>query len=313
MTDKRRRARWPLFLSGTLLVAAGVVYGLRPAAMAGAFIWPMTFWVVPGLVLGASARGVTHLVRAGVLLAWFIVWFAMDDQPRAFLPSLAPAVGPITKVVSVNCAGGDVQVAREALTEAADIYLFQESPSSQEIQRLREELGPEWGAVTGPDASILAKGKLDRAAIPPGTGDFVAARWNDTLIVSLRLTPPVFRLDYYAPACWAAYQENRDIRRAQLAGIMAWVTAHRHGESLILGGDFNTPPDPWVQAPLRSQAVDAFAAAGRGWGGTAINALPLVRIDQVWAGGKWRPISARARKSRHSDHRMVIVEVRERN
>lgn len=308
MADKRRRARWPLYLSGMMLACVVWLYGFHPGPLAGAYIWPMTLWVVPGLLIGASARGVRHLPRAGVLVAWLFVWFALDDQPKALLPWWVAEEGPVTKVVSANCAGGDLRVVREALAEDPSLVLLQESPSRAEIVRLLDELGPEWNAVVGPDAAILAKGALVPVALPPGTGDFVAARWNGTVVVSLRLIPPVFRLDYYSPACWNKYRENREIRQAQLAEIVAWVRAHRGKGDLIVGGDFNTPPDPWVQESLRAIATDAFEA-GRGWGGTAINEAPFVRIDQVWLAGRWNAVSTRAKKTRYSDHRMVVVEL----
>jgi len=55
--------------------------------------------------------------------------------------------------------------------------------------------------------------------------------------------------------------------------------------------------------------TDAFVQAGRGWGGTHLNELPILRIDQVWLSGEWRALSVTAHRTRNSDHRVVVCDI----
>jgi endonuclease/exonuclease/phosphatase (EEP) superfamily protein YafD len=93
----------------------------------------------------------------------------------------------------------------------------------------------------------------------------------------------------------------------ELREVMAWVRANRKGRDVIIGGDFNCPPDRIMMFEMERLARDAFGERGRGWGGTAINTFPMVRIDQIWVGGNIIPKRAEARTTKNSDHRMVIV------
>jgi endonuclease/exonuclease/phosphatase (EEP) superfamily protein YafD len=78
---------------------------------------------------------------------------------------------------------------------------------------------------------------------------------------------------------------------------------------LIIGGDFNAPPNDGALAPLRLRLVDTFRQAGRGWGNTGTNRFPFFRVDQIWAGGSLRAESVFAQRTVHSDHRMVVCDL----
>ena len=77
---------------------------------------------------------------------------------------------------------------------------------------------------------------------------------------------------------------------------------------MIIGGDFNTPPDDTITSPLNDLACDSFRLSGRGWGATAVNDYPMVRIDQVWASEGCDAANAYARKAVHSDHQLAVAE-----
>jgi endonuclease/exonuclease/phosphatase (EEP) superfamily protein YafD len=73
-------------------------------------------------------------------------------------------------------------------------------------------------------------------------------------------------------------------------------------DRLIIGGDFNTPPDRGTFAPLAEFADQASVDSGY----TAINEFPMARIDQVWSRGI-RSVRSRAIRTVNSDHRKVEV------
>ena len=60
---------------------------------------------------------------------------------------------------------------------------------------------------------------------------------------------------------------------------------------------------------LTPRLRDPFREAGRGWGDTITNDLPFLRIDQVWVSREFRPVSVVARRTRRSDHRMVVCDL----
>lgn len=285
----------------------GAIYAILPLQFAALFIWPLSLWALIGIALAAAAFKSPPKQRRILVGAWLIVWLVLDDQPWAFLPRIPTLGYNEFKIVSLNCAGGNPKAAAEAAATGADVILLQESPGAAELEALRASLGPEWTLVHGPDASILTHWPARRIPLPIETQNFVAAEWKGALVLSMRLQPPTFRMDYWSPDCWRAYAQNREERIAELREVMAWVRENRGEKHLIIGGDFNSPPDRILMAELNSVAYDAFAERGRWWGATAINAFPVVRIDQIWVGGNIFATDARARTSEHSDHRMVIV------
>ena len=126
---------------------------------------------------------------------------------------------------------------------------------------------------------------------------------------ALRLVPAVFRLDLWSPDCWREQAENRRKRRGQVQALALRVAAIPEGIAVILGGDFNAPQGDAVFRELRPRLHDTFPEGGRGWGNTIVNDLPCLRIDQVWASGPLRAANVVARRTRGSDHRIVICDL----
>jgi endonuclease/exonuclease/phosphatase (EEP) superfamily protein YafD len=77
----------------------------------------------------------------------------------------------------------------------------------------------------------------------------------------------------------------------------------------LLCGDLNSTPHHWTYAHLSRGLVDAFGQAGRGWGATYHDRLPLVRIDYILASSHWRAISAGVPRGLASDHRSVVARL----
>ena len=90
-----------------------------------------------------------------------------------------------------------------------DIVLLQESPGRVELQSLADALfGAKAAVVTGPDASMIVRGRVVLADLTPEQRSyFVQARvvlesGLEVEVFSLRLVPAVFRLDLWPPECW---------------------------------------------------------------------------------------------------------------
>jgi endonuclease/exonuclease/phosphatase (EEP) superfamily protein YafD len=128
-------------------------------------------------------------------------------------------------------------------------------------------------------------------------------------VISLRLAPGIVRGDLWSLDCWREQTANRQARREQLRAVARQVGALPRGTSVILGGDFNAPAGDAVFRLLRPTLRDSFREAGTGWGDTIVNDMPVHRIDQVWISSAFRAAGVVARKTRHSDHRLVVCDL----
>lgn len=130
------------------------------------------------------------------------------------------------------------------------------------------------------------------------------------LAVSIRLQPPIFSVSFLSVETYTSLAQNRQNRRQEIAELRSSLDDLGISKDavVIFGGDFNTPPDPSVQNSLRPWLEDAFNEAGVGWGNTAVNDYPLVRIDQIWHSNKLKPKRVWSVKTVNSDHRMVIAD-----
>lgn len=95
-------------------------------------------------------------------------------------------------------------------------------------------------------------------------------------------------------------------RTAAVKAVRAIVDRHR-AEHLILLGDFNTPADSALLAPLRSEMVNTFEAVGSGCQATWPMPFPVLSLDQVWTSSSLRPVHCEHVGSWRSDHRAVVV------
>ena len=98
-------------------------------------------------------------------------------------------------------------------------------------------------------------------------------------------------------------------RREPLAHVAEVVTPLAGGATLVLG-DFNTPTDSALLAPLRSEYTLAFDLAGQGYRATWPLPLPVLAIDQAWVSPSVDVTSCRHLWTRASDHRPVALTVR---
>jgi endonuclease/exonuclease/phosphatase (EEP) superfamily protein YafD len=188
---------------------------------------------------------------------------------------------------------------------------LQEGPTSNEVARLaREWFGDGASFLAGLDCSIISRHPLqpveERPSILYTRALMIMPGDHRMLVTSLRLTPPIGLMDLWNPATWCAYLDDRRLRKSQLQSILD-ASSSRTGLPQIMAGDFNAPAGDGIYR-LLGQFSDMHRAAGRGWGNTALNTIPLFRPDQVWLKGL-HAISAHAVQTVHSDHRMVVADV----
>lgn len=313
--QKRQRARRQQGLrwgSAGLLVLLAVLYHFRPGITTAITLWPA--WI--GLALFFTLALFAGKPRWPLFLAGIVFGFIFVEEFASLLrPLTVPSTGQI-KVITLNCAGGSVLAASEIKKgRRPSLVFFQESPSRPFLEKLAKELyGPEAVVAWGPDATIMGAGKIEPIPLPRTVTNATAARWSPRsgdsfTVVSLRLQPPVLRFDLWNPAAWQEYAAGRERRREEVRELKRVLAAHGVQPDLI-GGDFNTPPDPWVMNPLVEGMRDAFATHGTGFGATCVNPYPcIVRIDQIWYGRAFIATQAYVLPTQHSDHRMMVAEL----
>jgi endonuclease/exonuclease/phosphatase (EEP) superfamily protein YafD len=97
-------------------------------------------------------------------------------------------------------------------------------------------------------------------------------------------------------------------RAEPFARLAELITAHRD-EPLVVVGDFNTPRESVFFDPLCTDFQHAFESAGRGFAETWPTLAPVLSLDHVWLGARWRAVGCALGTSLQSDHRAVIVDL----
>lgn len=319
---QRKTSQWAravmLSLSVLLCVAVSFCYWLRPDSCAAVTVLPTWVWLALGLVLtglGWNRTGKRSFTVVAFLWLLFLLVFVEEARSLIRFRRLRRD-GNALRVVSLNCAGGSKDAAAEVEQYRPDIVLLQESPSRNEVKDLARQLFKEdAGFVWGVDASIIARGKVVPVDLPVRLRtDFVQARVQLTSgveleVISLRLLPGVVRMDLWSRSCWQAHAEHRRAQREQLQAVAQQIDAVPHTTPLIVSGDFNAPAGDAIFRLLQPRLHDAFKEGGTGWGNTILNDTPVLRIDQIWVSERFRAMAVVARRTKHSDHRMVVCDL----
>ena len=303
-----------------LNAGAATAYILRPDALAALTLIPAWCWFLAGLVSTIPAWRTRNRWMASVLtVLWFGFAIGWVEELRSVVrgvvikvrSTVSPAGRPL-RIVSLNCDNNE-RCLSDLQRVNPDVVLLQEAPGNDGLAKMTARLFGDAGSfLAGGDTAILARGQIqqqfvDRSAhFVAGTVTFQDSR--TLTCVSLRLAPPVTRLDFWSTGFWLDHRDNRDRHRRQLRQIMARILEMTSTRVLLVGGDFNTTPLDRALDELQPQLTDAFDQRGIGWGGTGTNDWPLFRVDQVWTDTRIVPIRVTSEKTNYSDHRMVVCD-----
>ncbi|NQV23419.1 MAG: endonuclease/exonuclease/phosphatase family protein, partial [Rhodopirellula sp.] len=285
---------------------------------------PNWCWLIFGMMLACCGFHEDHKRRfVGILFLWTVFTWLFVEEAHSLVRgvSLSPVEwqtahenGRGLRVVSLNCSLGQARCVREVQAWQPDIVLLQESPGSEQLRQLAADLfGADGTFLYGGDVSILARRTLHARFFNP-TSHFVHAEVQLPTgvlvdVISLRLAPPVSRIDFWKPGFWSDHRHKRIEHREQIADLMRHVQSFPATHHLIVGGDFNALPADDALAALGQRLTETFSIAGRGWGATGTNEYPLFRVDQIWASSNLSAESVTAQKTLYSDHRMVVCDL----
>lgn len=324
LQGKRPRSRLLcLGVSLVLFVFSTVSFWFQPDSLAPVTLVPAWCWFVGGVLLTILGRSEQRRRWTIVIfLCWCLFAGLFVEQIRSVTRfdqmsdgqwQQLRSEGRALRVVTLNCGSNRLKAAQEVVELQPDIVLFQESPSFGDVLRICKLLfGDEGGMVYGGDTSIIAAGKVERQS--HDNKHFTWAKVTTPMgqqldVVSARLAPPVFRLDFTARDFWSEHRKKRRTHRQQVLEILDTLQELKPGQHIIVGGDFNSPTNDAALWPLKKSLRDSFRIAGQGWGCTGTNDYPLFRVDQVWISKSLRPKSVRTGKTEHSDHRLVVCDL----
>lgn len=292
----------------------------RPDPLAALTLVPAWCWLAAGVASAFVVWRLEFRRQAAWLLAiWVCFAVGWVEETRSLSRSIASKLRPKEietvrglRIVSLNCAGM-ARCIDDLRRVKPDVVLLQEAPGDDELARIARELyGDTGGCLAGGDTAILARGGVapvfvDRQAHYVAAQVTLAAGPVLTC-VSLRLSPPVARLDFWDRAFWKDHELLRMQHRRELREIDALLRDLK-ARATIVGGDFNTTPlDPALDE-LRSAGSDAFLSTGTGWGATGSNDWPLFRVDQIWLPRRMHARRTWTIRTRTSDHRMVVCDL----
>lgn len=301
-------------------VAAAIGCVWRPDILAPLTLIPAWCWLPAGIVSIVTCWRLARR-KTAVALSWLWIGFAfvyVEELPSILRLAQRPVVDrgagvQQLRVVSMNCANSS-QCLQDLQRVKPDLVLLQEAPGEDQLREIARGLfGEKGGALAGGDTAILARGTLTPGFVDRRAG-FVTGRVSfaegvELECASVRLSPPVSRLDFWTADFWREHRNLRNRHRRELRQFLERLREHRSPRPLVVGGDFNmTPLDPALDT-LKPLLVDAFPRNGRGWGATGTNDWPLFRVDQIWTESRLSIGGVRAEKTVSSDHRMVIGEI----
>ena len=280
-----------LLFSALLWVATTICFLGTWDHVAAITVFPQWSWAVGGILTAAVAfrllRSESRLPLFTMLL-WLLSCFYFADNllpvVRGVLHGAAPkgrAQNSTFRIVTLNCASSPL-AAREVMKFQPDIVLLQELPPSNTVAHLaRDWFGEAGSVVAGFDCAIVSHYPLKaidaRMATHHTRAILTLPQGRELLVTSLRLTPPLGRTDLWNPAAWRGYKEDRRQRRRELRSVLE--TEPRVDLPEILAGDFNAPMGDGIYK-LLGQYRDSHRTAGRGWGNTALNDIPLFRLTR---------------------------------
>jgi vancomycin resistance protein VanJ len=95
---------------------------------------------------------------------------------------------------------------------------------------------------------------------------------------------------------------------AQMVRVASGLSEFRDDLPVLVGGDFNVPPDHAAMSALGTAFRFAFEDAGWGYGYTRPTRYPWFRIDHILASPEWTFEACRVGPDLGSDHLPLVAE-----
>ena len=312
---------WPHVQRGVALHAAGLLPGGAPASRAA----PATAGLPGSSFFGPGAPGQVHLLSANVRI--FNVYAQLHD--KEFASSKGMIRWLAASPADVLCLQEYYNEPRGSRDDGAvfqtDDRLGRETGRHSFISvTLTNGIGAEFGLAIFSRFPIVRRGTiafgrlsqnhamwadLARPAARTGRGRPDTVRVFNLHLQSMSMeetdllaaTASRAGLLQKAPGLLRRFRNGAVARGAQVDTVLARVA--RSPYPVLLAGDLNDLPYSYAYDQLADHLQNAWATAGFGVGATYHGRLPLLRIDQQFAGPAWRVLGCRVhREIQWSDH-----------
>ncbi|MEO5915694.1 MAG: endonuclease/exonuclease/phosphatase family protein [Luteolibacter sp.] len=333
MSSFSRRLGWTLVVISLLLhIFTVYCYSRQPDRFAAFTVMPIWLWGGFGLLLSSVAfyflRASLSLIMTGV---WAITLLVGADEARVLanfgksppLPGQAELYEgkPVLRVLTLNCAAnfeknsftyGDPSI--DIAAWQPDIVLLQDILPNQVRQIADVLYGGRGDYRAHLTNGIVTRWKIQQEVRDPTRRDeqvtILCPNGEKIEVVNVHLLTAATDLRLWHKSAWTDHRTNRAIRMRELSVTRAVLkkTTNFPETPTIFGGDFNSPASDIVHRQLGRDFVDAFAAAGTGWGDTFQRRFPILRIDLIYATRHFVPVRCRVVASKNSDHRMVVAD-----
>lgn len=312
-TVKRKSARVAAAILAVVFVARhalGETTG--PTLLLG--VVPDLIWVV--LILCATLMWRGGQPRKGWVFAIGIVGMLAFLEPG--LPSVPTGASSSITVLQLNMQhglSGQEGIARLIRERQPDVIFLQETgpldqlvPTGPLVEALKDYnlSNATTMPLTGQHEVIAVKGPILRNIdydLPELPGESLPRGKHLTAVeIEVGGRKLIVATVHLSPTQDAASKVSR-VRSEQLRRVAAFIEAQEH--SVILAGDFNSPPHGPGYRRMSAVATDLFRSRGVGFGWTITARLPLRRIDYIWFKGALIPLECHVVDDIVSDHRAV--------
>ena len=325
------RGRW--LLAASWSYAAAVLATLVLIRRAGDSYWAVTLllflprwlFLAPAFALAAASavrrcprhwwlQGATAAVVAGPLMGFSF---------PARRPWASPPAGDRVRIATFNMGLEPIRLddlRRWIEREGLDVVCFQEGGTDSPA--LRPSLPAGWRLSRGAFLATRLPVVAELPAFPQqSVGEL---RLHSSLMEGWRLRAPSGREFVVASVHLPSAREGIKgfLERGETSGLTshpAWwgremgrilsALLGERGVPLLVGGDFNMPPDDSTFAALLATFRSAFDEAGWGYGYTRPAQFSWVRIDHILTTPDWSITECRVGPDLGSDHLPVMAEV----
>lgn len=327
MSSFSRRLGWTLVgISLLLHIFTVYCFSRQPDRFAAFTVMPIWLWGGFGLLFSTVAfyflRASLSLIMTGV---WAITLLIGADEARVLanfgksppLPGEAERYEneKVLRVITMNCAVFSYgNPCDDIAAWQPDIVLLQDAFPYQVRQVADALYGGRGDYRTHLTNGVVTRWKIKREIRDPSRRDEQVSiqlpNGNEIEVVNVHLRTAATDLRLWRKSAWVEHRKNRALRLQELSLTRQVLeqTTQPPDTPTIFGGDFNAPASDIVHRQLSRDFVDAFAAAGTGWGDTFQRRFPILRIDHIYATRHFVPVRCRAVTSKYSDHRMVVAD-----
>ncbi len=317
-----------------VFLIATKIFGERSSLTSIALFVPPQFWLLPIFLLLPLVLIFQRKLLWLLLLAVLFVFFGHMNFHTSISRSSS---GKTLSIFSNNIGQRKTRTMWPFLrSENPDVFALQEAWNHRPA--ISSE-NPEHYVANHGEFLLASRFEIKNSGIVPGlrarTGPIAAwfeIDFHGTPVVIYNVHMPTPRNDFerlrgagfiyeiarlggiYSSEARAVYKKSLQARNQLSMDFLEHLRAEQR--PFLVVGDFNMPDTGYLRRLYAGELTDAFAAKGAGYGftfpGTSKNPLtlfgPWLRIDYIFAGKNWQPLSFKVEPRQPAQHLSVAAE-----